>query len=84
MERRPGVSAAHSGVDVLGRAVGEREADLGHVAPADGLDQVLGARYPAQPSQLPLRGASRKVPESPGGAQRVHPPAQESRKNTNL
>ena len=33
---------------------------------------------PAQPSQLPLRGASRKVPESPGGAQRVHPPAQES------
>ena len=56
MERRPGVSPAHSGVDVLGRAVGEREADLGHVAPADGLDQVLGARYPAQPSQplLPL------------------------------
>ena len=39
---------------------------------------------PAQPSQLPLRGASRKVPESPGGAQRVHPPAQESWKNTNL
>ena len=33
---------------------------------------------PAQSSQLPLRGASRKVPESPGGAQRVHPPAQES------
>ena len=39
---------------------------------------------PAQPSQLPLRGASRKVPESPGGAQRVHPPAQESWKNTNF
>ena len=39
---------------------------------------------PAKPSQPPLRGASRKVPESPGGAQRVHPPAQESRKKYKL